>query len=755
MKIGVPINVEITLREYHFSRDYAVRDIYCALVELITNSDDSYHRLYSKQLRSEDGGGILIEILEQRKGEPSLLYVYDKAEGMTLQIMRDRLARIGGRSSEKGDRGFMGRGGKDCTVLGRMIVESIKEGKYYKCELTTKPQFIPLVNKISATKEIRNRLGIERGNGTVVSLEVTPQHRIPHIETIVRDLPWHFALRDILSEKGFTKLLIKNLNKPRIKPEKIVYRQPEGELVCDEHFLVPGYPKAKAKLQIWKRTDPFNDPNDLRFRRSGLLIKGERAIHECSLLHSGLEKDPYAKRYFGRIECDYIDRLLDEFDKRRENNEVHPPENPSLLIDPNRQTGLRHDHPFTKALFQIPAEKLRHLIEKDKEKDKSSQREIASKETQDRLDRLAKFASKFLTQQIEEFEELTIDDAVDKDFFSKKGVLIFPTYLNVAIGQVRSLTFYVNRGLFNKEGQEVTVINEDYSISILDSPFKLRAHPKRQDRLLGTFRIRGEFIKDGVCIQTKSEGIPTAEAIVQVVENKIEEHEFIKPFVFEHNLYHIKEGSTRKIRVFAKYPELVAKDTKIELISSDNESVPIKGHCILIPVVGSNYALGEVIVQGKRLKSRSVEISASINGNKASTKVKVIQKGPPGVPIRFKIVPEDLGIYRAAWAVVEGEPNLLKISARHDSIKRYLGPEPNYTGQDSPHFRILLAEIIAESVCRKALSLEAKTKPWDFKDQFLGSPEIIVDAVSSHLQKRMRDFVAIAHSVMLSNAEIK
>lgn len=540
-----------------------------------------------------------------------------------------------------------------------------------------------------------------------------------------------------------------------MKPEKIVYRQPEGELVCDEIFLIPAYPEAKAKLKIWRRSEPFEDPTDLRLRRSGLLVKGERALHECSLLHPGLEKDPYAKRYFGRIECDYIDYLLDEFDRRRENNEPHLPENPSLLIDPHRQTGLKRDHPFTKALFRIPSERLRRLIEKDKEQDRAAQREIANKETKDRLDKLAKVASKFLTEQVEELEEITIDDAVDEESFSKRGVLIFPTYLNVAIGQIRPLTFYVNRTLFDKEGQEVTVEKDDPSISILDSPFKLRVHPKRPDRLLGTFRIQGEVIKDGVCIQTNSEGIPPAEAIVQVVPNIIEEHEFINPLEFEHKLYRVKEGSTKRLRLFAKYPEVVAQETKVEVVSSDSESVPVMGRCFLIPAKESNYALAEVMVKGRRLKHKSVEISTSINGNKASTKVKVIQKEEKGAAIDIQIVSEDLGVYRAAWAVADGKPNLLKISARHDSIKRYLGSEPDYAGQDSPHFRVLLAEIIAESVCRKTLALEAKGRPYDFKDQFSGSPEIIVDAVSSHLQKRMRDFVAIAHSVMLSNAEIK
>jgi len=490
MKLGVPIDVNISLRHFGLSRQYAVRDVYDALVELITNSDDSYHRLFNKQLRSEDGGHILVELCEQRRGLPSLIIVHDKAEGMTLRTMYDKFADVGSRRSEIGDRGFMGRGAKDCTVLGRMIVESIKDGKYYKCELTTKPEFIPWENNRIASPEIRDKLGIDRGNGTMITLEVAAPNRIPHITTIMRDLPWHYALRDILSECSPTKLMVRNLNDPKKRPDKIVYRQPEAELVCDETFVVPNYSEAKARLKIWMAKEPFEDPSE-RFRRSGLIIKGERAIHECSLLYPGLEKEPHAKKYFGRLECGFIDRLLDEYDRRRENNEQHPPENPSLLIDPNRQTGLRRDHQFTKELFKIPSERLRGLIEKDRELEKGVQKEIANKETQKRLDQLAKAASRFLAQQVEELEELTGDGEIDEGYFMKKGVLIYPTYLNIALGQIRSLTFYVNRSFFDKEGQEIEIISDDPAVSILDVPFKLRLHPKRNDRLIGTFRIRG------------------------------------------------------------------------------------------------------------------------------------------------------------------------------------------------------------------------------------------------------------------------
>src|SRR6266446_5734966 len=143
MKLGQPIDIHLAARYYQFNRAFAIRDVFDALVELITNSDDSYHRLFKKGLRPHDGGQILIEYLAQRGGNPSFVIVHDRAEGMTLDEMKTNLGDVGTRRSEEGDRGFMARGAKDCTELGAMTVESIKDDRYYKCELTSKPQFVP------------------------------------------------------------------------------------------------------------------------------------------------------------------------------------------------------------------------------------------------------------------------------------------------------------------------------------------------------------------------------------------------------------------------------------------------------------------------------------------------------------------------------------------------------------------------------------------------------------------------------------
>jgi hypothetical protein len=69
-------------------------------------------------------------------------------------------------------------------------------------------------------------------------------------------------------------------------------------------------------------------------------------------------------------------------------------------------------------------------------------------------------------------------------------------------------------------------------------------------------------------------------------------------------------------------------------------------------------------------------------------------------------------------------------------------------------FRVLLAEIISESVCRKILLLEAKERPWDFPWARINKPEAIADDVLARMHDRITEFVAKAHAVMLRDQEI-
>src|SRR5437867_1693340 len=103
-------------RYWHQNAKQAVRDIYDALVELITNSDDSYQRAKSKT------GRIEIEVERRRKGKESVVRVRDFAEGMSTADMERKLKRMADRVSglAQGERvrGTNSRGAKDVAVVG-------------------------------------------------------------------------------------------------------------------------------------------------------------------------------------------------------------------------------------------------------------------------------------------------------------------------------------------------------------------------------------------------------------------------------------------------------------------------------------------------------------------------------------------------------------------------------------------------------------------------------------------------------------
>ena len=199
----------------------------------------------------------------------------------------------------------------------------------------------------------------------------------------------------------------------------------------------------------------------------------------------------------------------------------------------------------------------------------------------------------------------------------------------------------------------------------------------------------------------------------------------------------------------------MSEETDVEVVTSNSNSLPIRGKYTLTPITGSDFARGTVVVQGRRLTQRDVSVQAKDHGRMTETKVRVVPEKDEGVPIRIELRDEDYGNFRTKLADDENRPNVILVSARHESLRRYLWPGLNFEGQSTPQFRILLVEIVAESICRKSLGLEAKERPWGFGWADLGKDHIIADTVLAALHKRLRQFVADAHAIMLGAQELR
>src|SRR4030042_273422 len=84
----------------------AIRSVLDALVELVTNSDDAYGP-------GEERGKIIITVTRERGERSGIIVVKDRAGGMTLDEMKQKILRYGAFSAGERRRGFMGRGAKD------------------------------------------------------------------------------------------------------------------------------------------------------------------------------------------------------------------------------------------------------------------------------------------------------------------------------------------------------------------------------------------------------------------------------------------------------------------------------------------------------------------------------------------------------------------------------------------------------------------------------------------------------------------
>ena len=417
--------LEVASRRVVQDAKLAIRDVYDAIVELVTNSDDRYQILGTP-------GPVEIELGRRGKGQSSILRVRDFADGMTTDQMNRKLGRIGGRVSgmEEGKavRGTNSRGAKDIAALGKVTFESIAgDGRMHTCRIFPNMQY-EADNSRKVTPEVRKRLGIGEGTGTVVTIKIEPSHRIPKIDTLVPNVARLVRLREIVWQKQ-TTLVARGLKKG--KDREVSLHRPAGKRRVSKTFPVPGYSGATAKLVIYRARRKFQSERN-RFRLGGILVKSRHAIHEATLFDRSLEWDAHAQWFYGRLTCEAIDDLWNEYDERQARGEPHPPENPVPILDPTRKSGLIPDHPFVEALYERALTLLRPLVEEERTREQRERaRTVESRKTRKRLDALERAANQFMEDFSDEDMSRDPKGKETGSQFQIQGYSLSPQYAQV------------------------------------------------------------------------------------------------------------------------------------------------------------------------------------------------------------------------------------------------------------------------------------------------------------------------------------
>ena len=723
-------------RNLYQNASNSIRDVYDAIVELVTNADDRYQLLES-QGKLEGSGVIQIDIERRRKGN-KLLKIRDFADGMTAAIMDEKLSNVGERVSgmESGlsVRGANSRGAKDVAALGDVSFKSFAEdGRFHECRITRNMRFVGPESSV-ATTALRREVGIRSGTGTVVTIILSDRSKVPHHTRILEGIRGLVQLRSILANPR-RRIILRDVVQNRADVvESVDY---EGKERLSESFQVPGYP-ATAKMKVFRSVKPLERDKE-RFRKGGILIRSRHAVHQATLFEPALESDPHAAWFYGWLRCEYIDELWNDFDERFENDESADPANPRILIDPNRRAGLLRDHPFTKALFAEALKRLRPLVEEERRRADGARTEVESRDTRKRLDALQKAAAEFMASEEEPETSRDPNDEQANSRFRNQGYSLNPAYAKIVQGHSQNYWLNISQDVFPEVEVGATVQIECLSPDITcPTVVSLEPHPKRANAVRALFKVRAEAPCQASGLKIRVGSI-VAEAMLEVISSERELYADVRDLTFQHQQYRVRAESPRKrIRVLAPITE-VSKRTSIT-VSTDGPLVLVTGETTLVPKPELGVAIAEFWIKvGQAKEGTSEQITATLGARNASAKVTIVPETGAGISIKIRDI--DLKNQRYQW-----RSNVLELAARHPSLSRYLGgANEGFPGQEHMHFRVLVAEIVSDAVCGEMLRKRVDANPidWECADW---------DTYYAEFSQLMTLFLPIAHRIQVPHA---
>jgi len=718
------------------------------LVELVTNSDDNYRDL--EEQGEQISGKIRIEIERRRKGQPSIVIVRDKAGGMTRMELYDKLGILGKRTSGfelgKARRGLHGRGARDIACFGPVHFESIKVNEYNHLVIppSLRCRFAQPASQ-KATEDIRNKLRIPKGNGTIVTIEVDGRFTIPLHETLKENFARYYGLRDLFSNPDREVTLV-DVNAGREDP--LHYSYPVGETVFDSEIDFPEYPGVKAHLIIRKHLTSFQQDTTSPYRE-GILIKSGASIHECT--HFGLEADLFAWRFTGEVRCGFIDRLVKEFDDRDDanpDNPNHPANNLIRILDPLRGDGLIMDHPFTKALRSKCKVILKGLIESLKTSEVPPRQKVTNENLNRKLGQLAKEISPILEKKLKELDEEFPPGSIKQGIIEKLGVglhIIPADKIPIIVNEPKTFSIIVKHYEPLDESLPIDISRSSDDVKVNASPvyFKKFAEDRKTGRT--TFTISSSKVGAEAYIEARYDGYSDL-ILVKTIEQP-PPAELPEGLSFDKPIYHLKVNKEKALILWLKTTR-IDNSFSAEIIS-EHSGIVVKGggKLELHKTDTGGVLIGRCRVVGQQVKVRGTVIARAKGFESARTHVVVEDREPTsGIKLEFLPVEDNFGSVRYKWD--DENPYLLKIAAKHPSINRYLGvlTEKGYPRIDSLLYHTVLAEVASEALAFNVLEKQFKREGEQGKLDYTYT--------DAYYHEHFSAFLAIAHRTLVTELSI-
>jgi len=436
-----------------------IKNLIDGIVELLTNSDDSYRRLEERGIKHNNR--IPIYVCREKGGICEKLVVEDFAEGMSADDLKKAIvfgAVTSGLTKGKSVRGLFGRGLKETIIaLGEGRITSIKNGYLTKTRLWLDRKRGPLYDD-----EMLNRSEpTSKANGTKIEVFVLNEKvKLPELGTFKLQLCNHYALRDINKSRDIRLTFDDLKRKLRIIDERIEFSYPEGNLVAEKIINLAGF-GDKICLKIWESSKELTSPRNNPFGLAGILIKTRAAILDNQLFR--FENDSAAHYFFGEALCEDLEERLRDGETE--------------LIDPNRG-GLEWRHEYCRTLAELIEEQLEPLISKKKrtleEKPEKEVRESTKKMIKSLCNKLNEIANEELSEVVDVPNEPEPD--IEK-------LTLKPEIAYLVKDTPRVISIYAPYDIVEKEGNETKIKSSVWTIAPLSSKVRLEKHPKFPDKL--------------------------------------------------------------------------------------------------------------------------------------------------------------------------------------------------------------------------------------------------------------------------------
>jgi hypothetical protein len=347
-----------------------------ALVELITNSDDSYSR--------EEGSGEpasgRIEITYERHLSGAIIEVTDQAEGMSFARASSILSYGGAHSplsrGEGNARGYFGRGLKQAVFgLGHGWIETVRDGRLTHIDLFRDEAAGYLFDDHGGDRPVteadRHRLGIEE-NGTRATVVVdNPNATVSHYRTVVRAIADNVYLREVLARRPVSLVHVR-AGREIERSDRVRFQEPPAQVLIgpDRMETLTCQGETYDYSVTLKRALGVDLTLKGDERTNGLVVVSGPAVLDCHFFEH--ENQVGTEYLFGTVRCAALIEKLGQ----------------GQPIISDEREGLNHKHPFVVALSQAVSKILYAYVAIEREKLRHIERASTSDRTGHMIDQL-------------------------------------------------------------------------------------------------------------------------------------------------------------------------------------------------------------------------------------------------------------------------------------------------------------------------------------------------------------------------------